>query len=550
MAALAALLGSLTYIMVFAVINGSLGFLLSMGVTVFGSLGVAKMLGESIALSMGAIAGLAVVCGVLRGLLRYVEQYSNHFIAFRLLAVLRDKIFRALRTLCPAKLETKEKGRIISMITSDVETLEVFYAHTLSPIAIAVLTSAAAVAFVWLYAGWSLALIVLGGHLAIGVAAPFISDRTLRKKGAAYREEFASFNAYLLDSVKGIKEIVLHNAGAERTKEVNRRSDRLLADTKTINMRSNLSGAVVQAAAALFVAGALVIAVVSVLNGSLTIGRAVVGLTAVFGSFGAVFALSALPGNLSQTFASGDRLLDLFAEKPSVTPVTDGKKISFNRLDVKDLRFGYGETEIIKGAEFTAQKGEIIGIVGESGGGKSTLLKLLLRFWQKDGGSIEYDGAELDEIDTDSLLENVTLISQTTYLFDDTVEYNLKIAKPDATADELVAACQKASIHDFIAALPDAYKTRVGDLGDKLSTGERQRIALARAFLRNSPLILLDEPTSNVDSINEGVILAALKAQKSDKCIILVSHRESTMAAADRVLRLENGRLIPTKIIG
>ncbi|MDR3293874.1 MAG: ABC transporter ATP-binding protein/permease, partial [Clostridiales bacterium] len=221
-----------------------------------------------------------------------------------------------------------------------------------------------------------------------------------------------------------------------------------------------------------------------------------------------------------------------------------GKKIDFERLDIKALRFGYGETEILKGIDLTAKRGEIIGIFGASGGGKSTLLKLLLRFWQKDGGRIEYDGIEADEIDSDSLLKNVTLISQTTYLFDDTIEYNLKIAKPDATEKELIEACKKASIHDFIAELSDGYNTRVGDLGDKLSTGERQRIALARAFLRNSPLILLDEPTSNVDSINEGVILASLKAQKHDKCIILISHRESTMAAADRVFRLEEGKLV------
>ncbi|MDR3292493.1 MAG: ABC transporter ATP-binding protein, partial [Clostridiales bacterium] len=253
MASLAALLGSLTYIMILAVINGSLGFLCSMGVTVFGALGVAKMLGENVALSMGALAGLAVACGILRGILRYTEQYSNHFVAFRLLASLRDKIFRALRTLCPAKLETKEKGRIISMITSDVETLEVFYAHTVSPIAIAVLTSAAVVTFVWLYAGYALALILLAAHITVGVIAPFISDRALRKRGASYREEFSAFNAYLLDSVKGIKEIVLHNAGAARTKEVNRRSDRLLADTKILNMRNHILGASVQAAAALFV---------------------------------------------------------------------------------------------------------------------------------------------------------------------------------------------------------------------------------------------------------------------------------------------------------
>jgi ATP-binding cassette subfamily C protein len=537
-------------------LNGSLGFLCSMGVTVFGALGVAKLIGEPVALSMGLIAALAVACGVLRGGLRYIEQYSNHYIAFRLLAVLRDKIFNALCALCPAKLETKQKGRIISMITSDVETLEVFYAHTLSPIAIAVLTSAAVITFVWLYAGAALALLALAAHFSIGVIAPLIFNRALRKRGAEYREKFSSFNAYFLDSVKGVKEIVLHNAGAARANEVNRRSDGLIADTGALNARNNLFGALVQLAAGLFAAGALFVAAAAVLNGNLSAGRAVVGLTAVLSSFGAVFALSALSGNLAQTFASGDRLLDLLKEKPAVEPVSGGKTFEFSRLNVKALRFGYGGDEVLRGVNLTAQTGEIVGIVGESGGGKSTLLKLLLRFFAKDGGRIEYGGvisganadghigsADVDEIAADSLLKNVTLISQATYLFDDTIEYNLKIAKPDATDGEMAEACKKASIHDFIAALPDGYQTQAGSLGDRLSTGERQRIALARAFLRNSPLILLDEPTSNVDSINEGVILGALRAQKRGKCIILVSHRESTVAAADRVFRMSNGGL-------
>jgi ATP-binding cassette subfamily C protein len=539
-----------------------------MGVTVFGALGVAKLLSEPVALSMGLIAFLAVACGVLRGGLRYIEQYSNHYIAFRLLAVLRDKIFNALCALCPAKLETKQKGRIISMITSDVETLEVFYAHTLSPIAIAVITSAAVITFVWLYAGAALAVLTLAAHFSIGVIAPLIFNRALRKRGAEYREKFSSFNAYFLDSVKGVKEIVLHNAGSARATEVNRRSDGLIADTGALNARNNLFGALVQLAAGLFAAGALYLAAAAVLNGDLSAGRAVVGLTAVLSSFGAVFALSALSGNLAQTFASGDRLLDLLKEKPAVEPVLDGKTFEFNRVDVKDLRFGYGGNEVLKGVNLTAQTGEIVGIVGESGGGKSTLLKLLLRFFAKDGGRIEYGGvidggatgahlntaalsgaddihggADVDEIAADSLLKNVTLISQATYLFDDTIEYNLKIAKPNATDAEMAEACKKASIHDFIAALPDGYQTQAGSLGDRLSTGERQRIALARAFLRNSPLILLDEPTSNVDSINEGVILGALRAQKRGRCIILVSHRESTMAAADRVFKMSNGRL-------
>ena len=274
----------------------------------------------------------------------------------------------------------------------------------------------------------------------------------------------------------------------------------------------------------------------------------IIGVVAVFGSFGPVIAISALPGNLTQTFASGDRVLNLLAEEPAVTPVQNGKRIEYHDLKVSDLSFSYdGETEVLTDICMHAEKGEIIGIVGESGCGKSTFLKLLLRFWQKRHGNIEYNGVDIDNLDGDSLLDNVTMVSQVTYLFDETIEDNLRIAKPDATQDEIETACKLASIHDFILTLPDGYKTRVGALGDNLSAGEKQRIGLARAFLRGSELILLDEPTSNVDSINEGIILKALKEQKNKKSIILVSHSESTMAIADRIYRVEGGRMYEQK---
>jgi ABC-type multidrug transport system fused ATPase/permease subunit len=617
MFSLSSLLGSLTYIMALAVINGGAGFLCAIGVTVFGALGVAKLLGESIALTYTAIGLLAVGCGVLRGILRYFEQYSNHFIAFKLLAVLRDKVFKALRRLAPAKLESKQKGGIISMLTADIETLEVFYAHTLSPIMIAVLTGAAVFIFVGLFASWSLALTASAGYIAIGAVVPVISNRVLRRGGEEYREGLSSFNSYFLDGIKGVKEIVLYNAGAARAKEIGARSDGLLALMKRQNARANTSGALTQVLVALFIAAAVAVGGAAVFSDGLSVGRMIVGLAAVVSSFGPFIALSALPANLSQTFASGDRVLNLLDEKPAVEPITDGKTIEFERLEVKNLKFGYGNAanetseisnakfndkttneisneksnaneankiseisnaklsadeaanettnskssgktanetsevsnakssvggaEVLKGVSLTVKKGEIVGLVGASGCGKSTLLKLLLRFWKKDGGEILYNGVDIDEIDADSLLKNASMVSQTTYLFDETLEYNLKIAAPNASENDVIEACKKASIHDFISALPDGYKTRVGTLGDKLSAGEKQRVGLARAFLRNSPLIFLDEPTSNVDGINEGIILNALNAQKGEKAIILVSHRESTVAIADRIYRMSDG---------
>lgn len=542
MASLILLLGSLSYIMILAVINGSLGFVCAMGVTIFGAVGVAKTLGESIAMSYGLIIGCAVGCGVLRGILRYFEQYSNHYIAFRLLAILRDKIFSSLRVLCPAKLESKQKGSIIAMITSDIETLEVFYAHTISPICIAVIVSTATLLFTGFISSWYISLVAIIGFVMVGVIVPLISSNKLKESGVKYRSEFSSFQAFFLDSIKGIKDIVLYNVGEERKKEVNSRSDKLLVETKKMKQDITRAGSAIELCVSLFVLITLAVGIFLVKKDMLTIGRMIIGVVTVFSSFGPVIAVGSLPGNLTQTFASGDRVLNLLSEKPVVGYVLDGSNFNYEKLDVKDLSFAYDEENLVlKDIELYAKKGEIIGIIGESGCGKSTFLKLLLRFWEKSSGEINYNDIDIDLLNTDSLLKNVTMVSQSTYLFDETIEDNLLVAKKDATEEEMIEACKMASIHDFIMSLEDGYKTKVGMLGDNMSAGERQRIGLARAFLRGSELILLDEPTSNVDSINEGIILKALKEQKNKKSIIIVSHRESTMSICNRIYKIENG---------
>ena len=553
MASLIVLLGSLSYIMVLAVINGSVGFIAAMGVTVAGATGVAKALGilglcAEIPLAWGAVIGITVGCGVVRGGLRYLEQYSNHYIAFKLLAVLRDKIFGALRVLCPAKLESKQKGSIIAMITSDIETLEVFYAHTISPICIAVLVSLAVFLFVGFVSSWYLALVALAGFVAIGIVVPFISSGKLKASGVNYRREFAGFNSYFLDSIKGIKDIVLNNAEKDRESEVNRRSDILLKETKKMKNGITKASAATELMVTLFIVISLIVGILLVHFEMLDLGKMLIGVVTIFGSFGPVLAVSALPGNLTQTFASGDRVLNLLEEKPAVTPVKDGKTFDYENLSVKDLSFAYEENApVLKDVCLHAEKGEIIGIVGESGCGKSTFLKLLLRFWEKDRGEIDYNGIDVDTIDSDNLLDNVTMVSQTTYLFDESIKVNLRIAKPNATQEEIERACKMASVHDFIMSLPEGYKTQVGAMGDNLSAGEKQRIGLARALLKGSELILLDEPTSNVDSINEGMILKSLAEQKSKKSIILVSHRESTMAIADRIYKVDAGIMSEVK---
>ena len=543
-AGLAALLGSLSFVMVAAVVNGALGFFAAMGVTVFASFGVAKALGETVALSYGAIAAAAVACGVLRGVLRYFEQYGNHYIAFKLLAVLRDRIFSALRLLAPAKTEGRQKGNLIAMITSDIETLEVFYAHTVSPICIAAVVSVSVFLFVGLAASWYLALTALIGYVVIGIASPLRASAKLKAGGVNYRRGFASFNAFFLDSIKGIREIVLNNGGEERKKEVNRRSEDLLKETEKMKNSVAKNSAAVELLISLFIIASFAVGVLLVSEGTLSLGRMIIGVTAVFGSFGPVTALSALPGNLTQTFACGDRVLNLLEEQPAVQPVIGGKTFRFDRVNVDRLSFAYNdEAEILKEICLNAKKGEIIGIVGKSGCGKSTLLKLLMRFREKNSGRIDYNETEIGEIDSVNLTDNVTMVPQNVWLFDETVEENLRIAKPDATAEELEAACRAAAIHERIVSLPDGYRTRVGFGGSRLSAGEKQRLGVARAFLRGSGLILLDEPTGNIDSLNEGILLKSLVNAKKDKCIILVSHRESTMSIADRIYRLENHRL-------
>lgn len=544
MSRLILLLESLSYIMLLAVINGSAGFICAIGITLFGAIGIAKLLGESIVLSYTAIIVLCISCGILRGVLKYFEQYSNHYIAFKLLAVLRDKIFNVLRKLCPAKLETKQKGSIIAMITSDIETLEVFYAHTVSPICIAILVSLFMLIFIGIYSNIYFMIIALLGYVIIGIVFPLVFSKHIKKSGVIYRREFSLFNAFFLDSIKGISDIVLNNAGRKRASEVNERSDRLISETRKMKKTTASFFAYIELTVSAIVILSIVTGIILLNKGEISIGRMIIGVVSIFGSFGSVIAVAALPSNLTQTFASGDRILNLLDEKPAVEPVINGETILFENLCVDDLSFSYDQkNEVLKNISLSVEKGEIVGIVGESGCGKSTLLKLLLRFFQKKYGNIYYNGIEIDDINSDNLLQNITMVSQNTYLFDDTILENLRIANNNATINDIKEACKLASVNDFIETLPDGYNSKVGVSGSNLSSGERQRIGLARAFLSGAKLILLDEPTSNVDSINEGIILSALKQQKKHRGIILVSHRESTMAIADRIYKIENGKI-------
>lgn len=450
MASLIVLLGSLSYIMLLAIINGTLGFLCAMGVTIFGSIGVAKFLGETINMSYGLIISLTIGCGVLRGALRYLEQYSNHFIAFKLLAALRDKIFKALRVLAPAKLEGREKGGIISMITSDIETLEVFYAHTISPICIALIVETLVLLYVGFISSFYLSLAALVSYIIIGIILPIISSKLLSDTGVRYRKSFASFNSYYLDSIKGVNDIVLNNAMKVRNKEVNSKSDELLAETKKLKHKSGITEAISYAFVSLSLIGVLILGLYLSDKNIITIPKMIMGLVAIFGSYGPVIALSALPQNLTQTFASGDRVLDLLEEKPVVREINDGKNFSFLDLKVNNLSFKYDEASVLNNVNLEVKRGQIVALVGPSGCGKSTLLKLLLRFYETNSGDILYNNISINDINTSSLLDNVTLVSQQTYLFDDTIKENIKIAKYDATDEEIIEAAKKPQFMNLL----------------------------------------------------------------------------------------------------
>lgn len=538
------LIGSFTLVLFLAVLNGTIGNLLGTSVLVFGSLAVAKIIDASlVSLSLNVLLTLCIVSGVLKGILKYLEQYSNHFIAFKILAILRDKIFAKLRELAPANLLTKKKGSIVALVTSDIETLEVFYAHTISPIIIALLTSIISFIFVGQISNYYLALILILGYILVGVVIPTISNKVYSKKGMAYRREFSNLSASYLDYVKGKDEITLNNCDNDFKAIIDSKSRNLLNVNRKIKNRSSILLAITNLVISLTIVSSLFVGINFVKSGSISVASLLVVIVSMTASFGPVLSLAVLPQNLTQTLASGNRLIDLMEEEPITKDVSEGKNFDFENLNVNHLEFKYQNEEIIKDVSFNIKKGEIVGLCGQSGSGKSTILNLLLRFFKVDDNMILYNDIDINQINTNSLRDNVTMVSQNTYLFKDTILNNLLVAKLDATLDEVKEACKKASIDSFIESLPDGYNTLISNESENISAGEKQRLGLARAFLSNVSLILLDEPTSNVDSLNEGIILKSLKEESKDHAIILVSHRLSSLSICDRIITLENGKI-------
>ena len=540
------LLGKLKYIIILAVLGGYVGNACAIAVMALGSCCVAKLIDPTFTSApLGLLAALTIIAGVLRGLLRFLEQYNNHYIAFKLLANLRDKVFGALRKLAPAKLEGRQKGAVIAMLTADIETLEVFYAHTISPILIAILVDGTVVVLVSVIGNIWLGLIALLAYLVIGIAVPFISSAAVKNEGVEFRKQFADTSSYFLDSIKGIRDIVQHNAQEKREQEIDRQSAFMNSMTVSIKKKSAQTGAISNLIVSLAILVITFAGVSQAISGTLAVPNLVVAMVLAFSSFGPVLSLAALPSNLTQTFAAGDRILDFMAEEPEVEENLAGEDFEFENLSATDIRFAYEDgAPAVNGVSIDVNKGDIVGLVGESGCGKSTLLKLMLRFYDPQEGTLRYNGIDLKNINAGALHRNVTMVSQDTYLFNDTIFNNLIFAKPGASLEEVREACRMAAIDDFIMSLPDGYDSEAGLLGESLSAGERQRIGLARAFLSGAQLILLDEVTSNVDAINEGIILRSLKEAARERTVILVSHRASTVSICDKVYNMKNGRLL------
>lgn len=577
MAGLIGMIKPLLPFMFVAILMGCAGNLMATFITILGGFGVRQVLGLYQGMTLSHIFILIAVFAVLRGILRYAEQASNHYIAFKLLAQIRHKVFAALRKLCPAKLDGSEKGNLISIITSDIELLEVFYAHTISPIAIAILTSGFMVWFIGRIhpAAGALAAVF---YLIVGAVIPIVNGKRGAWNGRIYRDSFGKLNTVVLDNLYGLDEILQYGQQENRLREMNSQTERLEQKNQKLKMAENTQRIVTDGV--ILIAGVLMAAVCGHLaeQGTVSADQAMVAVIAMISSFGPTAALSALSNNLQHTLASGNRVLDILEEEPLVEDVLGGSTVCEGDISCEHVSFAYESAlkkEGRKGAQATLKekkraqsepieenkKGtqagsekslnfvledfdhtfeehKIHGILGKSGCGKSTLLKLLMRFYETSGGDIRYGKTNVGEITTAALRSSISYVTQETFLFEDTIENNIKVAKEDATREEVVAAAEKAALHEFIQSLPDGYDTKLAELGDSVSGGERQRIGIARAFLHDGDMIFLDEPTSNIDSLNEGIILRSLDREKENKTILLVSHRKSTMAIADDVVAM------------
>ena len=547
MGSLIGLVKPLLHIMLAAIILGTAGYLCAIFLTILAGQVIVHGLIAGGAGSAKTIITVMLIIAVLRGILHYAEQYCNHFIAFKLLAIIRHKVFAALRKLCPAKLEGRDKGNLISIITTDIELLEVFYAHTISPIAIATLTSLVMVVFIGRY-HWLAGILALIAYLIVGVVIPMWNGKCGSQMGMEFRTNFGELNSFVLDSLRGLDETIQYDQGEKRKEQMSERSRSLAGMQEKLSKMEGAQRSFTNLVILLASFGMLALTVWLYEKGEIGFEGILICTIAMMGSFGPVVALSSLSNNLNQTLASGERVLSLLEETPMVEEIPEDMHIktvseNFSGAEAKNVTFAYENETILDDYSLKLEPGKITGIHGASGSGKSTLLKLLMRFWDVNQGRVSVDGEDVRKIPTRYLRDMESYVTQETHLFHDSIANNIAVGSPGASREAIIEAAKKASIHDFIMELPKGYDTEVGELGDTLSGGEKQRIGIARAFLHDSPLILMDEPTSNLDSLNEGIILKSLREASEKKTVVLVSHRKSTMNIVDTVFEMKDGRI-------
>lgn len=534
-----ALVKDLKGILFLAIAAGAIGHIFASMIPTVGAMELSKIIKGGGSIPILVLFLTILVVG--RSLLRYAEQLANHYVAFKTLQIIRDQVFQALRRLSPAKLETRNKGELISYITSDIELLEVFYAHTISPVAIALIHTAFSLWFLTLY-HFSYGILLLVFHLFMAVAIPQITSRQGRKIGEKQRQDLSHLNSLILDTFSGIRECIQFQYGKYRLEEIEKASHTLNRSSKKL---SRIYGKNQGISTGTILVGNICLMVLAYglySKNKVGIDGVIVPVVYFMSSFGPVMALSDLANNLLLTFACGRRILALLEEEPTVEEVFNGDIVDFEELQVEDVDFSYGGQPVLEGVDLAVEKGEILGISGKSGSGKSTLLKLIMRFYPPDRGRITINGKDLEDITTSNLRDNESYLTQDIYLFQGSIGDNIKLGHPTADFDEVVEAAKKASIHEFIQGLPQGYDTKIDYVKDSLSTGEMQRISLARAFLQGGKLMILDEPTSNIDSLNEGIILKSIYQESKDRGILIVSHKASTLRIADRIVEIDRKR--------
>lgn len=522
--------------------GGILGQLTILGTLIAGVGIICSFAGIDMFLNTSQWIAVLFVCAVLRGPSRYLEQYFGHHVAYKLLAIMRVDLYDNLRKLSPAKMLDKKNGDVVSTAISDIECIEIFFAHTVAPIVIAIVISI--VSLVLCAVIWPMiALVMLPFYLIIGIVIPIFSARSGRDTGRAYRSLLGDLKSYLIDSLKGIKEIIVFGKGTERLAEIDKKGNEINGVLHKLIRHRNFVMALPDLGRTLSRVAVMAICSYGMMIGEVGIGGAAVLMVVLAASFTPVIAISGLSGSLLQTFAAAERVFALEDEKPQVVDPVNPKKMGANSGEIcfNNIGFTYPTRPnvVIDDFNMTAQKGEKIAFVGESGSGKSTALRLLLRYWDPNEGEILVGGTNIKDLTLKECRNNFAMLSQVTWLMNDTIEENIKIGNPNATYEEVVEAAKRACIHEFIENLPDGYQSNAGEMGSRLSGGERQRIGIARVCLRNTPIMILDEPTSSLDTLNEKSILKTLYTEFKDRTIITVSHRASTVAGCDRVYRLD-----------